>query len=260
MKFDELAKRCKRYEKRFNSKTFMQGLPLLARLDGRAFHTFTKGLDRPFDMGMVACMTETAKFLVEEFKADLAYTQSDEITLYWDTSKVEELFFDGKSFKLNSIMASACTLFFYKKVLEFLPQKADKMPIFDCRTWQVPSPNEAALVFLWREKDATRNSLNTLAQSHFSHKSLQNKNAKEVNEMLQEKGIRWGDLPLGLRRGFYFHKIRVEEELDLTDREDIPKKHRIKTLVMRSKVVEKTQDILSYKDDLVKDIFGDEVF
>lgn len=257
MKFDELSKRCKKYEKKVNGKTFTAGLPLLARLDGRAFHTFTRGLTRPFDMRMVECMRETTKFLVSEFKADLGYTQSDEITLFWNTNEESGLFFDGKSFKLNSVMAATCSVFFNKMVVEILPEKADQMPIFDCRTWQVPNLYEAALVFLWREKDATRNSLNSLAQSVFSHKQLQNKSAKELHIMLESKDIKWDDLDIGLRRGFYYSKIYEESELDLSQREDIPEKHRIKKMVMRSKIIEKKQDILKISQDIEGILFGE---
>lgn len=256
-KIDELSKKCKRFEKRFNSKTFIPGMPLLARLDGRAFHTFTKGLNRPFDERMIKCMTETTKYLVEEFKVSLAYTQSDEITLFWDINEESELFFGGKMFKLNSILASSCSVVFYKELLKHLPEKADKIPVFDCRTWQVPKKIDVVDVFLWRQFDATRNSINSVAQSVFSHKSLQNKSKKDVDEMLKERGIIWDDLPMGIKRGFYYEKITVEEELDFTDRTDIPEKHRSKKMVIRNKVAEKNIPILAENANNIKFFFND---
>ena len=243
-KSEELAKKCKKFEKRVDSKTFIPGLPLLARLDGRAFHTFTKGLTRPFDERLITCMTETAKRLLEEFKADLVYTQSDEITLFWNTSEESKLFFGGKIFKLNSILSSTCSVIFYKELLKYIPEKNDKIPVFDCRTWQVPKLEDVIDVFVWRQLDATRNSLNSVAQSIFSHKMLQNKNKKEVNDMLREKGIIWDDLPMGLKRGYYYEKITVKEELDLTSRLDIPEKHRTKKMVIRNKIIEKNIPLL----------------
>lgn len=240
----ELAKRCKQYEKRYNNKTFMEGLPLIARLDGRAFHTFTKGLKRPFDERLIECMTNTAKYLLEEFKADLVYTQSDEITLFWNTKEESELFFNGKMFKLNSILASSCSVFFYKEILKNLPEKSDKIPVFDCRTWQVPTLHDVVDIFLWRQLDATRNSVNCLAQSIFSHNQLQNKNRKEILEMLREKNVFWEELPIGHQRGFYYVKVVKEEELDFTNRTDIPERHRTKKMVMRNKIVEKDIPIL----------------
>lgn len=252
----ELSKKCKQFEKRFNNKTFLEGLPLLARLDGRAFHTFTKDLKRPFDERLTTSMANTAKYLLEEFNADLVYTQSDEITLFWNTKEENKLFFSGKIFKLNSVLAASCSVFFYKEILKNLPEKADKLPVFDCRTWQVTSMQDVSDVFVWRQLDAVRNSVNCLAQSVFKHSELQKKNKKEVLQMLKNKNIIWNNLPFGLQRGHYFHKISVEEEIDFTNREDIPEKHRVKKLVTRSKVVEKDVPILKENDDNLSIIFG----
>lgn len=254
----ELSKKCKQYEKRFNNKTFIQGLPLLARLDGRAFHTFTKGLNRPFDERLTTCMTNTAKYLLEEFKADLVYTQSDEITLFWNIQSESELFFSGKMFKLNSVLAASCSVFFYKELIKHLPKKADKIPVFDCRTWQVPGLRDVVDVFVWRQLDATRNSVNSLAQSIFKHSELQNKNRKEVLRMLKEKNVNWHDLAIGLRRGFYYHKVQTEEVLDFTERTDIPEKHRLKKTVIRNKIVERDIPVIHESNDNYDLFFGEQ--
>lgn len=225
-------------------------MPLLARLDGRSFHSFTKGLPRPFDQRLINCMTETAQFLLKEFKADLVYTQSDEITLFWNTDAEKEIFFNGKIFKLNSVIASSCSVFFYKKILEFLPEKSDKVPVFDCRTWQVPSLHDVSDVFIWRQLDAVRNSINSLAQANFPHRELQNKNKKEVLEMLENKNIFWKDLEMGIRRGYYFSKYQQEEELDFTNREDMPAHERHKKIVIRKKIKELDIPLLKENDYL----------
>ena len=262
MKKDELSKKCKKFEKHFNGKTFIPGMPLMARLDGRSFHTFTKGLKRPFDERMIECMKNTTQFLIKEFKADLAYTQSDEITLFWNTREESEIFFNGKMFKLNSVMAAACSVFFYKELLKHLPEKSDKVPVFDCRTWQVPSYTEVSDVFVWRQLDAVRNSINSLAQSVFSHKELQHKSKKTVLAMLDERKIIWEDLPVGWQRGFYYHKISVEEVLDFTNRLDVPETERVMRDVIRRKITELDVPILSEDSDfieiLLKDKFNNE--
>lgn len=251
MKKDELSKKCKKFEKRFNNKTFIPGLPLIARLDGRSFHTFTKGLTRPFDERMIECMKNTTQYLVSEFKVDLAYTQSDEITLFWHTDEESEIFFSGKPFKLNSVIASTCSVYFYKQLLINLPEKADKTPVFDCRTWQVPSIGDVSDVFIWRQLDAVRNSINSLGQSVFSHKELQNKNKKEVLSMLTNKDIHWNKLPMGLQRGFYYDKTKVEEVLDFTNRTDVPEKERTLKNVVRRKITEVNVPILNESDDYI---------
>lgn len=256
MNFDELSARCKAFEKRFTSDTLMPGIPIIARLDGRAFHTFTRGLTKPFDFNLIEAMCETTAALVSEFNAALGYTQSDEITLVWFSENDSELPFAGKLFKINSLLASTCSVRFFKEVMNYLPHKAEKTPVFDCRTWQVPTVDEAALVLYWRERDATRNSVNMLAQSLFSHRELQNKSIPAVHDMLHDKGVNWNDLPARAKRGTYFNRILVEEELNLQDRTDIPEKFRINRMVTRSRVVEKDIPILRFDEDLSKQLFG----
>jgi tRNA(His) guanylyltransferase len=255
MNFDDLSARCKAFEKRFTGETLMPGIPVIARLDGRAFHTFTRGLVKPFDFDLIEAMRQTTAALVDEFNADLGYTQSDEITLVWFSEPESELMFGGKLFKLNSVLASTCSVIFFKKVMEYLPSKADKTPIFDCRTWQVPDMNEAALVLYWRERDATRNSVNMLAQSLFSHKQLQGKNVPAVHDMLHEKGVNWNDLPSRAKRGSYFHRVLVDEVLDLSDRLDIPVQYRVPKQVVRSRVEEKDIPILTFDRTLIDQLF-----
>ena len=258
MNFDTLSKRCKQYEKRYTRDKFMPGLPIVSRLDGRAFHTFTRGLEKPYDLNLVECMKKTASEMVDRFNATLGYTQSDEISLAWIANQEEQdkqIIFDGKLFKLNSILASTCSVIFYRNILELLPQKADYLPVFDCRSWQTPNLYEAALAFFWRERDATRNSINMLAQSLFSHKELQNKSVPEVHDMLKSKGINWNDLEDGLKRGWYYSKIQVEEDLDLSSRTDIPEEFRVNKRVFRKKVTRKEIPILKLEENIVKTLF-----
>src|SRR5690606_23998115 len=102
-----IGDRCKGYESAESHRHAMRGLPILARLDGRAFHTFTRGMARPYDPRMSRCMIETARFLVEEMHALVGYTQSDEITLVWyvDSASRAEYPFGGRYQKLASVLA-----------------------------------------------------------------------------------------------------------------------------------------------------------
>lgn len=197
-------------------------LPLLARLDGRAFHTWTRGCKRPYDEAVQLCMLETTKELVEEFHAGLGYTQSDEITLYWR----EPMHFDGRYQKMTSVLASYAAAIFVRQADKLFPEKRNMVPTFDCRVWQVPELQDIFDVFAWREDDAVKNSVAMAAQSVFSHRELQNKGRKEMMDMLHAKGINWNDYPAHFKRGVYVKRKVVERVLTEDERMRIPEKHR----------------------------------
>ena len=246
MRFDELGTRIKQYEAQTTHRYLMPGLPVYARIDGRAFHTFCRGLKKPFCYELVETMQEVTKFLVEETHAQLGYVQSDEISLCW--LDIDKAPFDGKLHKLESVLASLATSKFvnyiYEKYFEAyfnyksmegkqdphcehwgyqmdceawypLYNKVKKLnPSFDCRVFQLPNEMELANTFIWREIDAVRNSVSMLAQANFSHKELQGKDRKVMLTMLEEKGIRWNELRDDLKRGAYFKRVLVDKELD----------------------------------------------
>lgn len=223
---DELGDRMKEYESVQTSLKGMSTLPIIARLDGKAFHTFTKGLDRPYDAKFHALMVETTKFLVEKSGAAVGYTQSDEITLvFYQLTHKSKIFYDGKFFKLNSILASWASVFFNKHLSEFLPNKAHLMPVFDCRTFNVPNTTEAYNLLLWRQKDATRNSILSAGYSVYSHKQLHGKSTDEVQEMLFQKGINWNDYPAEFKRGTFVLKREEMTKFSATELEHLPEKH-----------------------------------
>jgi tRNA(His) 5'-end guanylyltransferase len=209
-------------------------LPVLARLDGRAFHTFTRGFDRPFDPAMSAAMIATAKALVEEFDAACAYTQSDEITLAW----LEPNIFDGRFQKLTSVVAGYTSVVFAAEIRERKSHLGKQVPCFDCRVWQVPTLQDVIDVFVWREDDATKNSITMAAQAYYSHKDLHGVDSAAKHELLFRKGVNWNDFPAHFRRGVYLK--RVLEDRPLTEQEwlRIPEKKRPARdlLVRRSKV------------------------
>jgi len=193
----------KQYE-RLTETQAMSFLPLLARIDGRAFHTFTAGLERPFDARFSKLMIDTTAYLVKSVAAQIGYVQSDEISLLWMQQTHEsQLPFGGRVLKLTSVLASLAGAFFNKHLADFLPEKADQVPVFDCRVWSVPSRAEAVNYFIWRERDATKNSIQMAAQRHFSHKELRGKNGSDQQEMLFQKGINWNDYPAFFKRGTF---------------------------------------------------------
>jgi tRNA(His) 5'-end guanylyltransferase len=205
----DIAKRMKSYEKRENSYQFLPYLPVCARIDGRSFSKFTKGLTKPFDKRMSDSMIETTKMLVAETGALIGYTQSDEISLIWYKPKRDsQIFFNGKYFKMVSNLASLSTIYFYKNILTKLPEKSELNPTFDCRVWQVPSCIEAVNYLIWRENDAIKNSVSMLARVYFSHKELLNVNKNQMIALLNdEKGVNWSDQPVFFRRGTFVKRV-----------------------------------------------------
>ena len=241
-KQDTLGDRCKQFERVEADRRAMRGLPLLARLDGRAFHTFTRGLRRPYDPGMSTAMIETTRYLVQEMVALVGYTQSDEITLAWyeSSQSASDYAFDGRFQKLASVLAGMASARFGQLLAGHLPAKADETPHFDCRIWQVPTLADAADAFVWREDDATKNSITMAASAHYSDRELDGKNSSTKQEMLWQKGVNWNDFPAFFKRGTYLQRRSFDRALSDEERARIPEAHRPPPgmLVKRTQVAE----------------------
>lgn len=248
--WDRLSERCKWYENQMYSSLARKDQPLLARLDGRAFHTFTKGMNRPYDERLSKCMIETAKGIVEEFHPTLAYTQSDEITLMWYLSEEfpsAEYPFNGRLQKLVSVLAGYASSTFTLQMKEHFPNK-QAIPCFDCRIWSVPTKDDVVDNFSWRNWDARKNSVTMAASSVYSHRELLNKNTKTKLEMLSAKGIDWRSYPNFFRCGTFLARKKYKVVLSEEEYNKIPKKHRPETKeVIRSKVVEVTIDSITWE-------------
>lgn len=219
MSFDTLGDRMKSYETPSTSRRAFKGQPIIARLDGKAFHTFTKGLKRPYDERLSGLMTHVMSALVDRFQANVGYTQSDEITLVWfaDSSSKTEYPFDGRFQKMDSLLAAFATAKFNQQLATYLPEKADELPTFDCRTFVVPNLLEAYHSVLWRQQDCTKNAISMAAQSMFSHKSLQGMKSAQMQErMFAEKGVNFNDYPAFFRRGTFARRVQVFKPLDDT--------------------------------------------
>jgi len=236
MEFETLGDRCKFYEVREAGKALLLGAPVLARLDGRAFHSFTRGLQRPYDERLSKAMIETASHLVEKNNAAIGYTQSDEITLAWFPSadNPDSMNFSGRVQKLCSILAAQASVFFYATIQAAIPEKAGKLLEFDCRVWNVPDAREVYLNLLWREQDATKNSITMAASAHYSHKQLHGKSGGDKQEMLFQKGINWNDYPAFFKRGTYVKRQKILRTLSEAELARIPEKHRPTEPIVRS--------------------------
>lgn len=202
MAFDTLGDRMKgQYE---NRTRYM--LPrrtyTIVRVDGKAFHSYTRQCDKPFDKAITAAMDSVAELLCCEMQGSrLAYVQSDEISvLLTDFATVStEAWFDGNVQKIVSVAASYASMVFNSSIVAAgYPPAA----VFDARVFTIPDPIEVENYFIWRQQDATRNSIQSVAQAHFSHKSMHGLNTSQLQERLfTEKGINWSDLPTAEKRG-----------------------------------------------------------
>lgn len=235
---DSLGNRMKFYERLVSDQRLMPLVPVCCRIDG-----FCKGLKRPFDERLSNLMAETTKHLVTQSGAKLGYTQSDEISLIWYSEDWKsQIYFDGRVHKMTTSLASMASVFFNLQLPNFLPEKVGKMPTFDARVFVVPTLEEAANYILWREQDATKNSISMAAQSQFSHKALQHKNGSEMQEMLFQNGTNWNNYPNFFKRGTYFKKSLVKIPFTVDEIEKLPANHAARknpNLIVERQVISK---------------------
>lgn len=204
----------KAYEESY-SFNFTKRTPIIIRLDGKNFSTYTKQLNRPFDDRMVEMMKETVLYLMNNIQGCVfAFSQSDEISLFlrdYDTLKTES-WFGSNLQKIVSVSASMATAKFN--------QLAGKIGLslahFDSRAFILPK-EEVVNYFIFRQHDGLRNSVHMYARSYFSHKQLMEKNTQEMKEMLVENGTPWESLPTIIKHGFAIRKdeSQITTELPL---------------------------------------------
>lgn len=217
-----LGDRMKGYEERYRNEVFPD-LPFVVRVDGRNFSGWTSKLDSPYDKGLIQTMNATAEHMLENTQGSVvAYTQSDEISLvFYQPSYQSEPMFGGRTQKLASVCASMATAQFNRiGAPEWGPKQ------FDGRVFGLPGLTEAYNYLLWRERDATRNSIRLVGQEYFSHNELFEKSNDEVQEMLwQEQDINWNDFPARFKRGGYYCQRTVSKPFSETEIKDLPEKH-----------------------------------
>ncbi len=218
--------RMKLFEGAEAGRRLMKLLPVIARLDGKNFSKFTRGMQRPFDPVYADAIDRLAEWLVVETGACISYAQSDEINLVWYSDDYNsQIFHDGRIQKMVSILAAMASVKFNQLIAEVLPDKVKESPLFDCRVWNVPTLMEGVNSILWRQYDAIRNSIQMTAQSVFSHNELHGKHTGQMLEMLREKDVYWEDNPLRFKRGAYFQRFRKERRFSVEELEKLPPKH-----------------------------------
>lgn len=204
----------------------------VVRVDGRAFHSFLRHADKPFDEAVMMAMDATAAALCREMSgAAFAYTQSDEVSvLLSDFGAVgTQPWFGGVVQKMASIAASTATVAFNAT---YGINYDDATATFDARVFTIPDPAEVANYFLWRQRDCVRNSISMAAQAHFSHKRLHRVNTDQMQELLwQEKGVNWNDYPDGCKRGRVAVRKTGDRAVTYTDRRT---RQEMNTVALRS--------------------------
>lgn len=245
---DELGTRMKEFYESVPKTKLMRRTPVAIRIDGKAFHTFTRGFSKPFDDVLINTMQDTMKYLCENIQGCvLGYTQSDEITLILvDYKRLNSsAWFDYEVQKMCSIAASMATMAFNKFFESNVEKENDSFTaewldedtynpnykntklkdlwrvhnnalkngaMFDARCFNIPKEEVTNLVY-WRQLDATRNSIQMVGQANFSHKELQGKSCEKIKEMLiTEKEISWEDFHPMYKHGSCCIKVTTETD------------------------------------------------
>ena len=239
-----LADRMKKYEEVTTELNLVPNLPIYARIDMRAGHSFCKNLDKPFDSDYSSAMKAATSYIVEKAGALLGYCQSDEASFVWsDSTKIP---FETRLFKLQSVLASMFTSAFFNACLDTkLESRARRItissfPSFDCRVCNMPSLDECANMILWRERDSIKNSITLLSLEHFSNAAIHKKNSDEKVQMLKDIGIDYySAVSESDRNGTYFRRELYTKKLDENELSSIPEANRPENgEVVRSHVVE----------------------
>ena len=212
-----LGDRMKVYE-HVNQRSLSPRTPIVLRLDGKAFHSYTAGIADPFDSRLNTAMSYTMQKLCENIQgAVLGYSQSDEISiLLKDWQSIDtDTWFGGKQNKMESVSASMCTAYFNESIMKEFPEHYTKkgMALFDCRAFTLPQ-HEVTNYFIWRQQDMERNSVQMLSRKHFSHNELFKKSVVNMHDMLHDIGVNWNDLETWKKRGKCWKSMKKAHPVD----------------------------------------------
>lgn len=220
-KKDSLGNRMKESYENISRIYLPRRIPVIIRIDGKAFHTFTRGFKKPFDNILMTAMQDTMKYLCENIQGCVfGYTQSDEITLVLTdyATITTDAWFGYNVQKMASVSASMATLAFNHAFAKQLTSVEDNeefgvylskvnKAMFDARVFSVPK-DEVCNCLIWRQQDATRNSIEAVGQAYFSANQLHKKTTNMIQEMLwQVHGVNWNDFPVDCKRGSSCYRV-----------------------------------------------------
>ena len=234
---DDIGTRMKNFYEQIPKTKLMRRCPVAIRIDGKAFHTYTRNFKRPFDSVFMRAMQETMKYLCENIQGCvLGYTQSDEITLILvDYEKINSsAWFDYEVQKLCSVSASMATMRFnqvFARLVQEVKEEGTEDPqyikvldkacetgaMFDSRCFNIPKEEVTNLIY-WRQLDASRNSIQMVGHANFSQKQMHGKSTSDIQDMLMlEKNINWNDFPVACKRGSCCIRGQADEDPSRTD-------------------------------------------
>jgi tRNA(His) 5'-end guanylyltransferase len=246
---DALGNRMKSYED-VNRIYLTSGIPKVMRLDGKAFHTFLKDAQKPYDKQVMEAMIAAAATVMKEIggSARFAYIQSDECSIALnDKLTIEsEPWFGNNVQKMVSVAAAMMAVNFTRAY-----NYGEASAYFDSRIFQLPNVTELHNAILWRQFDASKNSISQYARYYFSHKELQGKNGSEMQDMMMLKhGFNWNDAPVWTKRGVLVYRI------DRTQKDDIVRSNKNLTVVSGNIVVDWGIPKFSEEPDFLVKLFN----
>lgn len=224
---DEIGNRMKSYYEDRAKTYLLKKVPVIIRIDGKAFHTFTKKFKKPFDAILIKTMQETTQYLCSVIQGcKFGYTQSDEISLLLSDldSEKAETWFDYSVEKITSIAASEATFAFNKFFVQnvkaanvndadyskILTKAIDKGARFDARCFNIPV-DEVFNYFYWRQLDASTNSVSMVAHTMFTTTELNKKSWSEMQDMIfQKASINWNNYSEPEKRGTAVYKVKCD--------------------------------------------------
>ena len=257
---DDLGQRMKDYENRTRIK-LPRRTNTIIRIDGKAFHSYTVGMEKPFDKILTNVMDNTTLLLCREIQgAVYGYVQSDEISIQLnDYKKIgTDAWFDGNIQKICSVSASMTTGYFNQYMNS--TKYADGLAFFDARTWSITQMEEVRNYFIWRQKDAVRNSIQMLARSMYSHKECNNKNTSELQEMCFQKGKNWNDMDAAWKRGRFAYKSMETKTFNVKDMEKFANTGNLVKVSEDEYMVERMVWKIEAAPDFLKDERADKIW
>lgn len=256
--FTTIGDEIKELERVETDRVLPSGKPIIARMDGRSFHTFTKGMPRPYHAPMSSAMMETTKWIVANTNADVGYTQSDEITLVFlpsDERAKNDTFFGLRVHKLVSVMAAMATSKFMFEVAQRMPSKMEEYPAFDSRVFSVPDIKTAAHAVLFRAMDCEKNAVSSVAHAVFGHKAILGKNTFDRMTMLKDSGYDWDSMPQFFKNGATYRRFSVMRLLTENELARIPIDHHPEGPVLRTEIRECNLPPMSKVRNLIETLF-----
>jgi tRNA(His) guanylyltransferase len=258
---------CKYFEKNISIEKMIPLLPVIIRFDGSNFSGFTKNFKKPCDERLSNLMMDTTEYMFKLTNASIAYTQSDEITLVIyqnhinETPEISNIFGNGRKQKMLTELTSHLTVFFTENVKKYIPE-VTKIPVFDCRVYQVPNLEWAVNQVYWRQLDGIRNSKLNLGRCFYSQNELSNLSPSRIKEKLYlEKNVLWSAENDHFKFGTFFVRKEIEKPYSIEELDKLPEKHNARknpNLVYKRNIIIKESLHLGRIDNIDTFIFDND--